>query len=153
MNVCSEFLVESNFDRRNENTDDKFNRLYNEYKVKNEKYNQLKEQNENNIDFKPKINEVSKNIHRSLDDLCKPKIRPNNNKENDEECSFKPDLVTKNSMWNKRVESKYNENNLDEEIKNYIDEKENKILAIKQEVEYYELNKCTFKPKLNKTPE
>jgi len=118
LNVCSEFLVESNFQRRNENVDDKFNRLYNEYKIKNEKVNQLKEQNEGNLEFKPKINDVSKNIHRSIDDLCKPKNKNVDNKDNDENYSFKPELITKNSVWNKRAESKYNENNLDEEIKN-----------------------------------
>lgn len=40
--MCSEFLVETNFQRKNETNEDKFNRLFTEDNNKKDKLNELK---------------------------------------------------------------------------------------------------------------
>lgn len=74
-------------------------------------------------------------------------------KKEEEECSFKPVTYTKNSVWDKRTKSNYSKDNLDNVISSYQESKEQKLLQMKQELEYSELHQCTFKPKTKKLNE
>lgn len=149
INVCSEFLVETNCERRGETKDSKVNRLYNEAKIKENKLKLIQECEKQS--FAPKINDYSKNLKRTIDDLCIQKPKPDLlNDSSICDLDFKPKSFTKNSVWNKRVESNLNASRIDQALEKIADNKEIKLNQLKKELELQELSKCSFKPVTNK---
>jgi len=65
--------VETNFERRGETKEKMIDRLYNEKKINQSKLDIIA--NNDKQSFAPKINEYSKNLPRTINDLTAPKVK------------------------------------------------------------------------------
>lgn len=111
-----------------------------------------------NLDFKPKINKVSKTLAKtsSINELAynrrgeevKSLLEERRAHEELRECTFQPQLATKGNY--KHVESKYrsNEENIARAIKEEQMERQEWIEQERRNKEYDEIKDCTFKPRI-----
>ena len=155
INANSDLLVKCNPERYGEKTNDKYSRLYEDaqrIKIKKEK---LENELNNQYDFVPKINELSKYIGR------KPGIEELNyiqenklynkmiKKEEEEEYDFKPQMYNNNKY--KNIQSNYkNDNNMLERINEEVEKKNKKIKMMKKIKEKKDIEQCNFTPEINK---
>lgn len=61
------------------------------------------------LNFNPEINPSSKILKRSLSDIyyINNYTKEQTNDNEHEQCLFKPNLISKNSVWSKNIESNY----------------------------------------------
>jgi len=116
--------------------------------TKTEKINRIKSEEESKYNFRPEINQISKKIKRSINDLTTVKERPVLEKK-DQECVFKPKFMTAESQFAKRAESNYSQQKMSNFVEHYKESQEQRMLAMKNETEYNQLKDCSFKPKVS----
>jgi hypothetical protein len=157
INSTSDIIARTNPERIGEDLNDKYRRLYNEAEKIREKKEQLKDFYSAQYDFKPKINELSKIIgnnikHNNLNNTINDSMIPNNNIskiEIDNECTFKPKIVTNEKY--KYIQSNYKyDNNISQKIQEELINKTNKINMLKCAQLNNYVRECKFMPVTNK---
>lgn len=154
INLTSDILVRTNTSRIAEN---KYDRLYEDYKKIQNRKEQLESFYNAQYDFKPKINELSRFIGReptvnnlyTTDSKNVSTMSKKTNITYDEECTFQPKLNT-NSKYD-HVKSNYKN---DEAILNRINEevksKNEKISGLQNVLVKMDTKECSFQPEINK---
>lgn len=154
INLTSDILVRTNTSRIAEN---KYNRLYEDYKKIQNRKEQLESFYNAQFDFKPKINELSRFIGReptvnnlyTTDSKNVSTMSKKTNMTVDDECTFQPKLNT-NSKYD-HVQSNYKN---DEAILNRINEevksKNEKISGLQNVLVKMDTKECSFQPEINR---
>ena len=154
INSTSDLIVKINYQRMEEDIDDKYKRLYDEAEKMKQKKEELKSFYDSKYDFTPKINDLSKII-------CANKFYDKNNITNNKisriiiknevnnECTFKPKCINNQKYKNIKSNYKY-DNNMTEKIQVELNNKNNKINILKSEQLYNYLKECRFAPHINK---
>ena len=154
INLTSDILVRTNTSRITEN---KYNRLYEDYKKIQNRKEQLESFYNAQFDFKPKINELSRFIGReptvnnlyTADSKNVSTMSKKTHMTVDDECTFQPKLNT-NSKYD-YVQSNYKN---DEAILNRINEevksKNEKISGLQNVLVKMDTKECSFQPEINR---
>ncbi|KAM3146327.1 hypothetical protein pb186bvf_001672 [Paramecium bursaria] len=153
INKQSAMIIESNEDRLNEDPNQKYERLGQKDYEKNKMLKeQIQEAYYNQYTYKPQINQISSIIarKRSLDNLAynpdrKEKLRIlKEEQEQKQSHSFYPQ-TSKTSQY-QHIKSKYQKDNLKQNLQLEQELKERKVVDLKKQLQYEELKDCTFKP-------
>lgn len=149
INSNSNILAKYNPERYNENSNDKYSRLY-EYaqkmKLKKEKLmNDINSQ----YNFVPKINELSKYIGKKPEKDELNTKNKNKINEKGEKFNFKPQIFNNNKYKNIKSNYKNDENILDR-INEEVQKKNKKIKIMQKMKEDKDIEQCNFSPSINK---
>ena len=158
INSTSDLIAKSDPERKGEDINDKYKRLYDEAEKIKEKKEQLTNFYNAQYDFTPKINELSKiignlnNKKNLFNDTMNSTVISNINKmkkEIDNECTFKPNIIT-NQKYN-YIQSNYKfDDNISQKIQEELINKNNKMNILKSEQLYNCIQECKFIPDTNK---
>ena len=154
INSNSDLLAKCNPDRYGLNNNDKYNRLYEDAQRIKMKKEKLENELNNQYDFIPKINELSKYIGRKpdfeeLNNIQENKIYKQMIKKEEEEYDFKPQIYNNNKY--KNIQSNYkNDNNMLERINEEVQNKNKKIKMMQKIKENKDIEQCNFMPEINK---
>ena len=156
INTTSELIAKTNPNRNNEETNDKYQRLYEEAEIIKNRKEQLTEFYNAQYNFTPQINEISKLIvnncitHKnSITSLNTINTINNNLILEQNECTFKPRIIN-NEKYNS-IESNYKyDENISKKIEEEISNRNNKMNKLKSEYFNNNIKECKFVPETNK---
>lgn len=161
INLTSDIIMETDPKRGKETVEERIKRLSTKDAKKKEVIKELLEQEYyQNLDFKPKINKVSKTLAKtsSINELAynkrgeevKSLLEEKRAQEELRECTFQPNLMTREKPQFRHIESKYRsgEDNIAKMIKEEQDERQEWIEQERRNKEYDEIKDCTFKPRI-----
>ena len=156
INSTSELIAKTNPERNNEETNDKYQRLYEEAELIKNRKEQLTEFYNAQYNFTPQINEISKLIvnncltHKnSVSSINTINTLNNNLILEQNECTFKPRIIY-NEKYNS-IESNYKyDENISKKIEEEISNRNNKMNKLKSEYFNNNVKECKFVPETNK---